>query len=602
MHTKAHSVKVDPHFDSSSALATLSSAGDEGRRRERPPRKIMRRTSFMFAAVIGILAGAALIFAGRFEHTCAATFRLPATDASAGALDYQTALLAVASQHDTEMVRAGMSTGGWSVDAPNSDQLRLRMRTMDSAAGLTCLRKLAKTYKTHVRELAEASRAIPSPVETALSTAIAEFNKRMDTQRLDVETAQASLTDSDPSMRRTALLGRWKDARTALLESRTRLQQASDDFSRLREEAAPTHGLVPAEERRLAIIADAALQQDLAELAVNLTELKLHLLNVWQESAGSLERLMLAASELTQVISSSRVKILWDEHRTKTPPLVSMARGYHQALTAFTESWNREFTTAQRLKIDAYQAEMIRIFERSRRRLNDFLFEAAKRLASMRSTLQSMAVDSSNNVRFYVAQAGLTRAFAKVQTAHHRFEFSAGAIETPDNFRIDAATRAARGLMRRSRQQLRQIDRRLQAKAAKRASVEHRQAISEAEQRVAMMRHSSDRAVDELLALQDQLHLNANMDGEFVRGRIALEHAKARLEVTRDYLDHAQQRRAKLAAERATSGGDFDVELLSCGVIDAPARLRRCLTLGGLTAGLTMMAVLFGQWWITRRI
>ncbi|MCH7689105.1 MAG: hypothetical protein IH899_20925 [Planctomycetes bacterium] len=143
-----------------------------------------------------------------------------------------------------------------------------------------------------------------------------------------------------------------------------------------------------------------------------------------------------ATDDLIRQLHSDQLNILWSTGQRENHPLLSHAQAYRDSLAIFLELWTQQFTTTKSLEIDPYESKVLDSFEHARRELNDFLFHGAKHLASMRSAIRLMKSSPVDSAPFHVAQAGLTRAFQATQTAHHRFEFSAGAIETPDNFRI----------------------------------------------------------------------------------------------------------------------------------------------------------------------
>jgi hypothetical protein len=234
--------------------------------------------------------------------------------------------------------------------------------------------------------------------------------------------------------------------------------------------------------------------------------------------------------------------------------------------------------------------------------LNDFLFHSAKRLAALRTLVQETANGSIDNARYYVLQSDLTRGFQAVQTAHHRFEFAAGELEASDNFRLDAASRSARGLRRRSQKRIRLIDERLQADAAGRARQQRELELAETRRFMQDVRERVDKTVEELVSLQEELNLNTTQREEFLRAILQRDLIKSQSEQTKRDLLGIQEQVRQLTAKRTAGAEANRLELVSCEVIDGPINLQeRCRT-GGIGAVLTFLALALGQWWITRRL
>lgn len=580
-----------------STLAELSVATEGFGGSATSSRRDRRRVSFLCALSVAVLAGAALTFAGRLEKVCAVTFRLssPGAEMRAALADY-------ARRNEDALARAAIRRGNWFVDQPAADRLRLGVRTTRAQSGLECVRGLGSEFQQQMQDRAAALRNSPTDTERELQSLIAARQAQFADLYRQVESASSALGNDDPSPHRSALLERWQTLREAFLQKRQALHDATVDAARLQNEPAPTYGLVSAEQRQDALHADAALQQDLNELAINLTELKAHLLHVWRRCVEPLDRVSSAADAFLDAVTSDATSTLWNESRGDEPPLLTAAKEYRESLTAFADAWNRRFDTIRQLDVDPYRAGTLNHYELARRQLNDFLFESSRRLAAMRSVLQGLAANPRDNARFHVALSDLTRAFQTAQTAHHRFEFEAGAIEAPENFRIDATTRAARGLQRRSQLRIRTIERALQEKAIARAKVAQAQARILANQQVQRFREAVDETVDELITLQEQLHLTAEQRAEFLRSTMSLELARTRFTITRSYLEELEDRARRLAKDRMAQADATQVQVVSCQIIDSAANLAERIQLGALGAGLTLLAMLFGQWWITRRI
>jgi hypothetical protein len=544
-------------------------------------------------------AGIVLAFAGRFDHQCSATLRVSATEERSGFPGFQHTLVKFMPQRAAILAEVGVHPGGWFVDMPSSDLVRLSILASSRSNGLDTVRRIGAAYEDHIRSLADTLRHSPSPTEESISTTISTLDERLSLQQGKVDEAMLLVSGDDPSSERAKLLQQWKELRDEFSETRGHLEDAAKEAAALRTEMEPTQGLVGTEERRQALEADSALQQDLRELAVNLTELKQHMLIAWQGSIDPLKTLATAADNLVRQLQADQMNVLWatQPHGERAPhhPLVAHARTYRDSLTTFLEHWTQEFATTQSLEIDPYEDKILDAFERARHELNDFLFRGAKQLAAMRSAIRLIASSPVDSAQFHVAQAGLIRAFQATQTAHHRFEFAGSAIDTVSNFRIDAASRASRGLTRRTQARIKAVDQVLQQMATMTAKSQRAHAIGEADRRIEKIRLAADQAVDELLSLQDQLHLRAEQAAEFLQHSITLGLATARADLTRDYIERARNRLKELADKRMASANAMKAELLGCDAPDWPTNLLERVGFGVLGAALVFAATLLSQ-------
>ncbi|MFQ5495339.1 MAG: hypothetical protein ACE5EX_08140, partial [Phycisphaerae bacterium] len=238
--------------------------------------------------------------------------------------------------------------------------------------------------------------------------------------------------------------------------------------------------------------------------------------------------------------------------------------------------------------------------QRLRRTLRNFLFNASRHLVDLRARFEVFQDAPTDATRFHVYQSRLARLLRITQTLHHRFEFTASGIESAWNYRVDAALTAARGLRRRTQARLREIDARLEARAVRRARRQLADNRAEAEQLVARAREALDGKVDQLLTLQARLNKNAALtEGFWTANAEALRQA-ARWDVLRENEGDTASRLRELAELRAARVGDLTVDLLACGVVEPPVNRNRRIRIAGLGAGLTLLTVLLGQWWITR--
>lgn len=593
---RASNAETPPAIDALSEAtdAYVRSTEDGGRRPPRP--------SVMLAAIAGIAVGLALALAGRLDYRCGATLRIVGEASPA----YRAMLRHELSSHAWKTAIGPNGTGSQvqpvGIESPSPDELRLSVIAHSRKEGLLRVRRIAEGCRERARALAEAARVAPTEAENVLSQYLSTLRQRLDDARDQVDAAIAALPEANPSENLKLLIDRWELLRDRFDTAKQQLSLASADLAELQSASEPTHGIVSAGQRRQAQEADEALQQDLRELAVNLTELKLHLLTVWQQSGGALDRLKLAADDLVKTASNDPRTHGRDQADSgRMTSIETASRAYTEALDVFAEGWNREFTALRQLDVDPLNGEVLDVYYSVQRRLGDFLFHASKRLSTLRAAVDILSTDPRDTARHHVFQSDLVRAFQTMQAGHHRFEFALDAIEIPQNFRLDASIKSARGLRRRSQERIRGIERRLQAQALKRAKERRGRELASASELVESVRTATAQTIDGLLALQDELNPTATDSDAFFRAVVKAEIASARLEITHGDLDATEQRLRELAAGRIADSDSIGVEIVSCEVVGGPTNLGERLSFGGLGAVLTFLAVLLTQWWMIRR-
>jgi hypothetical protein len=592
---------VKSSIDRRTELESLSTASS---RYVRDPQSSHRNSSQLnlpISAILAGVAGLALAFSTPLEHHCAATFRLDSPSSVVHAIDIKTMLTEYVSRLGTDPTQVKPGDSRWWTDTPAAGILRLGVTTTDRRKGVEEAAAAAQGFLTALQERRDEIRRTPSESEGVLSDLVAQLKERVAQAQAQVDSATASLPSADPRIDRNALVQRWRGLRTDFAATRAQLAEAAAGVDRLRSDFEPTHGIVRADDRRRALESDAALQQDLRELEVKLAELKLHLLNVWQQSSARLEQLSTAIDDLAQTASTSDTTRLSQNIQTAVLGLVNDTNTYRQSLTTFTEVWTNEFTSLQRMEVDPASGELLDRYQRVRSMLSDFLFAASQGLSAVRSHLNVLGEQASDNARHHVLQSNLTRAFQAAQTAHHRFEFAAGGIDTPDNFRLDAALRSARGLRRRILEQIQHIEQRLQTEAIDRAKTQRVKALAEAEHAVEQTRATSEQTIEQLFSVQDGLIHAVGLTEGFLHAALQAELAANRLQNAQDDLALTDRRLAELVANREAASADIGVELVSCGVIGTELNLEQRLRLGGIGFVVTLVAVLAGQWWIARR-
>ncbi|MCH7839225.1 MAG: hypothetical protein IID38_03175, partial [Planctomycetes bacterium] len=535
-------------------------------------------------------------------YRLAATFQIFDHDpenASTRVARYRRELLEYAAKQFT--APSALRSHQWWVDAPGDVQLRLSWIASNRPAAVDRLRGIARGYLSHLDARAAEERARPTEAEEVLFDYISRLEARVAQAIARDRTLQSSLPENDPTGIRANLLGRWNARRREFDDTRLRLTEAREHLKLLKAEPEPTVGLVTSEERRQALEEDLALQQDLAEQHVTLTELKLHLLNVWQASSGPLERLGAGTDELLRILQSMNAVIPTADAASPSVELLDLTRAYREFLVNFATAWTREFKALQGLTPDPASGELLDAYQRIRIGLRDFAFTASKQRSAMRASFHAVGASQSDTARHHVLHSRLARAFHGVQTTQHRFEFAAAGMETQANFRLDAAVTSAQGLRQRMQKRIRSIERRLHAAAVKRARRQQREQIAGAGRQLEKSYVEFDDAVARLVGLQEELNLSADRSEVFARSLNQMEVARTRLQLAQADLNDVRGRLDDLQSQRRSPDPRDRVELLSCGVLDGPANFHDRIRRGALAAALTLLTVFLAQCWIIRR-
>ncbi len=556
---------------------------------------ITRRPTIVVAAIAGLAAGLVIFLSSPATYYGVATIRAYgfSDPAASGLANASLAPMPLWDWPDSPNVRLQ------SVTLTRPDTVRIAISSTDRDAISDAAQRAVTTFQGRVKAIAAEIRDTPGPDERVLTTHLDSLRTRLAQAKEKIDVAVAQWPVTDPSQHRQALLSQWQTLRTDLAGTRQVWVSAQSQVDELRYAPAPTHGVVRTDIRRDRLAADRALQQDLSELHVTLTELKLHLLTVWQNAAASLDSVVAKVETFTAIVDTAQTTA------SKTPDqrdtIVDQTASYHEELSRFEGMWNREFTTLRLVDVDPMSGQVIDIAQRVRRILNDFLYTSGKHLTAVRTSVRDFGRDGRDSARSYVFQSNLVRRFEALQSAHHRFEFAGGAIETPENFRLDAALLSARGLRRRTQARIRGIDQQLETVALEQAKIRRTKDLEIAEQEAIGTRNSTDKTVDELLAMQEELNLSADQSEAFLRATMKAEVANARFERVQADLEDVETRLQRAVADRTTHANAIRVELRSCEVGDRPVNLSARLRTSGIGATLTLVLVLLGQWLFVRR-
>jgi hypothetical protein len=573
--------------DSAAILHPPSPDADSGRSKR-------HLAQVSLAVLAGLFVGGAMLLAEPFQHRCGATFQIANASDLAQFGKYRKELMGFV-WRDDQKTSPQQNDTKWQVEVPAAGVLCVAMDTSNADLGATQAEALARGFMTHVQTLNESERSKPTEGESFLQNYATVLTRRLDDAQRQLDEAMAKLPVADPRPDNENLMVRWKSVRGDFDAARTQLRQAGEEFKRLTQQDDLTHAAVNAEVRQTALLADADLQQDIKELSTTLTELKLHMLNVWQQSSAALEQLgSAAAAGLTQV-SSLDADATPSSMREACVAIAGEMTAYRDAAATFSKSWNAEFAGLQRADLDAQGATLLDAYQRVKTMLNEFLFHAGNRLSAVRESVNQLSRDPADDAQHHLRQSDATRAFAELQAAHHRFEFAAGAIDTPNNFRLDSALRIARGLRRRVADRIRVIDERLQKRAIARATEERNRTISALDDILHKSREASDSTVEELIALQDGLQTASASSEQFVAAVANAELANNRLQLSRTDLDLAESRLRDLAQKRATAQRGAELQMTRAGVLQKNVNLHDRLRVAGVGSSVTFLAVLLGQ-------
>ena len=545
-------------------------------------------------ALLSALAGFGTLFARPFEHQGTVAF---AVDLPPGAdqelANYRTALLETAWELLQPVEQDGKPL--WEVVAePQTSTLRVTLPVTDRDAGKQTLTQLADAYSEHLRQAAEAALAQHSEGERILEQRLKQLRgSRAHLLALPGDTADA-LGGGDPLEQREVNRNDLISHRQEYRNRRIALQQAEDRLTELRTTPLPDKPPVDPDERERVMSANQELQQDLAELRVRLATVRSQLLHAWQTSSPVLDELIEAAAALEQL--GPNVHTATGPQRVVLELASEAGADYHRCLTVFAQSWSREFVGLSEEEPDpAAAGRLLEFHERVKRLLSGFLFESSKSLTVIRDQTRSLNQLSDQEARHHVLTADLTRAFHALQDAHHRFEFTASAIETTNNFRLAAAAKSADGLRHRAQLLQQQIDVRLQQQARVEAAQRRETEITSLEQQIAELRQAGDQAVEAVFAAHDRLASLAPLVEEHVWAAAMAAARAERISELADQITETEVQLADVVSRRKTPLKPTAVQVTECGVDDRPLNLNRRFAYAWTAALTTCLALLVVQ-------
>lgn len=565
-----------------------------------PPVRRAPRPSILLSLLIGFAVAAGVAWAGGFDYLVTCRVSMTPHRFAGSAEDLRRELLTVC----LEQGRGQRSGGGDLKSCAVSiepQSLVLSSIASDRAAGALAASAAAEQFIDGVRERVRRRREKPGEAERVLAGQVGAFEKLLSRSESAVKAAVAALPQDDPRVDRDALLANWSGVQSEFDESRSELERARLMLSQLESQAMPERAVVSEEARRRAIEAHDALQQDLSELSVNLSELRGHLLAARRKATQPMEKLQASCDALVAACETETDGLL-PSTREMLLDMRNSSMRYIAQFEPFREVWQTRFEEIQHREIDPESAVMLDEYSEIRKSLSDFLFQAARSLSEARDVLSQLAAAQTDSAVFHQAHARVARAFHEMQTAHHRFEFAASEVEAANNFRLEAAFLAARGLHRRCRQRLDVIQKRLEVEAVEAARIELEQKRKTASSSVERAREAADATVEELVALQSKLNLTVAQTESFQAALSELEAARGGFRSMETAIATTVESLEELKSARLAEPEDPGVRLASCEVGERPENLPQRLQVGGIAGGLAFALVLGCQWWVTRRM
>lgn len=555
----------------------------------------------LWVLLAALLVGGVTAFVYPVGKYTTATFAILGDGSADRAPVYRQALLNFAWLNLNANPRSDGPKTTWWVDAPSSNTLRWWFAAARPAVDLQEVHSLATAFVAEMADEARTIRETPSEAETALTLVADSLHDRLMSAQNELTRWAAQPSPEDPRPQREQHLAHWSMLQAEFLAARDELLAAASHLQALEARGEPTQGIVEADERRTAQEADLSLQQDLRELHVHLSELKLQVLKVWQQSAAPLERWTNAAHDLVRSIDPAEGRAPPEEATPEqSATLADEAQRYTAEISSFAETWNREFAVLRRAAVDPLSGEIIETHERLAASLTRFLFDASKRLARLREVLRAAESALADDARQYVRYSRLARAFENAQNAHHRFEFAAGSLTARDHYALDSAWRAAAGLRRRTQQRLRVVEDHLLAMARQRAVTQHQDSLADARKKLAETRQTADALVDRLVAAQSAVNLHVEWSEDFLQRTLAEDAARRQNSTTAADIDRMEQQRQVLSAKRLAHFGQTSIALIECAQTPSsshwPDRARV-----GLFAGLACLLILGpAEFWLRR--
>ncbi|MEK6676452.1 MAG: hypothetical protein AABZ47_12465 [Planctomycetota bacterium] len=574
------------------ALQALRNAANQLPMEHPKPKTRAPRHSYLAAIGGGIAVAAVVYLVFPQIYDCSASLRLVG-NTNPTWLDtiHQRYLQSCSSSFSTSST-SPTSLVGWRTTVDPPDQLRLVVSSKDKIAGTELVQRISESFIADQEAWRLQTLSTPTETEQVLSSLASTIRLRIEADHGQVKDAIARLPTVDPREHWSTLENQWREKLAEFESHRADLVGRVKTLQRLRDQPDPSHAVVDPIVRQEALQADAALQQDFQELSVRLLETKQHLLSVWQKSAEPLESLIRASGDLTSTTKDSANPNAAKDEQAILQALRDSVGQHAEKLSAFEETWNREFQVLRQTEVQPQSDDILGTYSRLRNLLADFVFQGGELASHMRDRINELASASGDPARAAVLQSRLARSFQALQSAHHRFEFTVGILDSRANFKLDAALRASKALWKRSHQHAQEIETRLQLEATKTAKTDRQNDIASGIIAVEQSRAMVDETVSHLVSLQTELNQNTGNLENFLRDALRAEVTATQINTASKDLNHAEKQLRGFETSREAESRQPSLQLVGCDAKISTPRLLERLRIAGF-AGFAASVVLF---------
>ncbi len=570
-----------------------------GRTTSIPRRKPHRRVAqWIISILIAGTVGVAGFLAGGFEYRASVDLVVTNTNVAAAELDgLRRDLL------DHTWKSLGASAAPWRVELDaEARSLSVTLASPDPEQARAALTQLTGGFVDQIRALVERARTQPGPDEVVL----AEFRKRLQDELLtltgDVQRIESSLPRDDCEAIDTELRGRLSARRSAYEQNRARVRTAEAQLAAILDAPLPERAVVDPETRARTIRADVEAQQDLKALRVQLAELRHQLLKVREATSPILHELGTSAGELEALCSGTEARSADLELRRTVERVGQFAIDYHALLREFAQAWTAEFDRLDTLQDDLQRAEVLDVQGAVEDAVSGFIFRSSVPLGAIREQVRLASAAAAAAAQYHELASSLVRAFHALQTAHHRFEFTAADVKPSNNFRLDAALKSAKGLRHRSRKRLAQIEGCLARRALENLRTQRTGRVAALKREIDELREALDASMEAAWAVQERVSEHTPALHNYRQSQTVAGVYEERAKSIRADLGQIETRLNDLAARRMDVINPDHLEVASCRVDRWPVNLPAKLLQGSLAAGAALVLLIGLQTWLSPKV
>lgn len=552
-----------------------------------------RRWSVFAAALAAAFVFVAVLAVGGLEFRSVARFRLDPDLSEADVAAVRLRLL----DFLLNVPQSGQSpsASAWMVQA-NEGFLRFAAGGATPRQSAELAKRLADQFAAAVEFDAKALEATPSPAEVFVGESLELHRSRTHETGRRLTEARTQLPAVDPRATQAELLQRWRQKKDDLQTAADALRTADARLTELRGSEPITVAADPSDIAN-AELANLGLQQDMKEMNVNLAEVRSELLRADDAVQVPFENAANAAANLRYQADDAALN---HPELPSASDIAIRAAEYASRLSSLQSDWAARAGSLRRAPDDLPPQVLIDAQETLAKLAGDFTYAADPMIREIDKLATDLADSRTGRGQHRELISSLVRDAQVLAAEHRRVAFAVAGVTIADNFRLDAALRAGRALHARCRAIRQVIADQLAATALAEARTAWSSALASAETAVADTRADHDRAVRELLAVHEELI-------ESFRGAAGYVELLTRADIDDDALRTGQQdlrrieqqldslMQARLAAARSP--------ISPAGVeIDPwPVNIVPRLYTAGTAAIATLIAMLMGQFWLTRR-